>query len=55
MEVGKGDRALLSAGKNEKNGAGGGGLATEIRVPLVHYAHAKVLESSWLAGGKRNK
>ena len=25
------------------------GLATEIYIPLVHYAHSKVLESSWLA------
>ena len=31
------------------------GLATEIYVPLVHYAHPRVLESSWLAGGKSKK
>jgi len=31
------------------------GLATEIYVPLVHYAHPKILESSWLAGGKSKK
>jgi hypothetical protein len=31
------------------------GLATEIFIPLVHYAHPKVLESSWLAGGKSKK
>jgi len=31
------------------------GLATEIYIPLVHYAHPKVLESSWLAGGKSKK
>ena len=88
VEVRKGDRALLGAGKNEKKGAdvrvipvddlsntgvgtgesqreeGEGeeeeeeeeeGLATEIHVPLVHYAHSKVLESSWLAGGKSKK
>jgi hypothetical protein len=43
-------------------GVGGGesqeeeeGLATEIYIPLVHYAHPKVLESSWLAGGKSKK
>jgi len=78
VEVRKGDRALLGAGKNEKKeadvrvvsvdnlsnkGVGGGesqegeeeGLATEIYIPLVHYAHPKVLESSWLAGGKSKK
>jgi hypothetical protein len=80
VEVRKGDRVLLGAGKNEKKdadvrvvpvdddlgvGSGGGiqdqeeeegeGLATEIYVPLVHYAHPKVLESSWLAGGKSKK
>ncbi|KAF8801444.1 hypothetical protein BYT27DRAFT_7235714 [Phlegmacium glaucopus] len=26
-------------------------LATEIYIPLVHYAHPKVLEGSWMAGG----
>ena len=81
VEVRKGDRALLGAGKNEKkeadvrvvpvdnlsnNGVSGEGsqkveegeeegLATEIYIPLVHYAHPKVLESSWLAGGKSKK
>ena len=29
------------------------GLATEIYIPLVHYAHPKVLESSWLADFRR--
>ena len=29
----------------------GEGLATEIYIPLVHYAHPKVLASSWMAGG----
>lgn len=28
------------------------GLATEIYIPLVHFAHPKVLESSWMAGGR---
>ena len=78
VEVRKGDRALLSAGKKEKKGADvkvvavdnlsnkgddsqdegeeeEEGLATEIYIPLVHYAHPKVLESSWLAGGKSKK
>ena len=51
---------------NEGVGVGGGesreeeeeeeeGLATEIYIPLVHYAHPRVLESSWLAGGKSRK
>lgn len=53
VEVGKGDRARLrrSAGKNEEEGDDDE-LATEIYIPLVHYAHSKVLESSWMAGGK---
>jgi len=31
------------------------GLATEIYIPLVHYAHPKILEDSWMAGGGRSK
>lgn len=31
------------------------GLATEIYIPLVHYAHPKVLEGSWMAGGGGGK
>lgn len=28
------------------------GLATEIYIPLVHFAHPRVLDSSWMAGGR---
>ena len=59
VEVRKGDRARLGMSGAGKHEAVTGGsqegeetLATEIYIPLVHYAHSKVLESSWMAGGK---
>jgi hypothetical protein len=67
VEVKKGDGARLGRNGARKNGKkdlsdeeGGGSqeeeedLATEIYIPLVHYAHSKILESSWMAGGKSN-
>ena len=41
----------------DEDGEGEGeGLATEIYIPLVHYAHPKVLADSWMATGTaRNK
>ena len=43
------DEGIGSGGSQEED------LATEIYIPLVHFAHSKVLESSWMAGGKSKK
>ena len=51
--VGVGSGGIQEEGEEEEGEEEG--LATEIYVPLVHYAHPKVLESSWLAGGKSKK